>query len=109
MSISNDRRDIINGELIPAAELKVLKTLYELTGERICPELATKMDHLMSEASIYTLLNRLKKREMVDRETKMVPICGKSLKRVFWTIKEVAKNFFDEEEKRRRLEQERKF
>lgn len=100
MSIAKDGRAIIEGEIIPAAEVKVVKALYDIATATTTSEVESRLLSTMSYNSIHTLLRRLEKRKLVTTETKVILILGGSYKRVFWSITEIAKNFFDEEKKK---------
>ena len=67
---------------VPAAELLILQTLaaQRLTAR----EIARKSPHKISVNGVYTLLNRLKERGLVERQEGSVEILDLSLRRVYY-------------------------
>ncbi len=109
MHIAKDGRAIINGMVVPAGEVLLLHTLALQSGRVIGPQLrrlhedALKLDEHervartpLSDASVYTYLNRLLERGLVQRETGTVPLLGKNRQFVFWKATEDVKKFFHE-------------
>ncbi|MDD5377338.1 MAG: hypothetical protein PHH16_04465 [Candidatus Gracilibacteria bacterium] len=91
---TKDGRAIINGHVVPCAEIKVLRILVQLNGGAIVPTIALRMDKEFSDASLYTLLMRLSNRELVIREEVFPEVAGRPVRRVKWTACEEVIDFF---------------
>ena len=99
MALAKNGAAIIGGEMVPAAEVMVLRTLVQLGRPAIVPEIAAAMGEKMSDASLYTLLARLdERRRLVARQTVAVKVHGTSLRRVVWVALQAATRFFSETE-----------
>lgn len=86
---------IISGKIVPASEVLVLRTLAHLGKPATVPEIAMEMNEVLSDASLYTLLGRLKeKRGLVTREDAMLEVHGRPVRRVKWTANQTATAFF---------------
>ncbi|NRF66317.1 hypothetical protein HLB44_04905 [Aquincola sp. S2] len=76
---------IIDGVLVPPAEVKALRALVHLRRPATVPEIARSMNDELSDASLYTLLGRLAgQRGLVTREEATVDVQGTALRRVLW-------------------------
>ena len=96
MAYASNGAAIINGEMVPASEVKVLRTLVGLGRPATVPEIANAMDDEMSDASLYSLLSRLdQKRRLVARQVVAVNVQGTDLRRVVWTSHQEAASFFE--------------
>lgn len=111
MSITKDGRAIICGEIVPAGEVRLLRTLADQGEPVIGPQLRTLHEERMqlaldeyenvtrtplSESSVYTYLKRLKGRGLVRRKRGVLPFLGRDRQFVFWEATEEAKRFFRE-------------
>lgn len=86
---------IIGGKVVPASEVVVLRTLNQLGRPATVPEIALEMKEIFSDASLYTLLGRLReKRGLVSREEAMLEVRGRPVRRVQWFAKPEATEFF---------------
>lgn len=94
MAFAKSGAAIIAGEMVPAAEVKVLMALVSLGRSATVPEIATAMNNKMSDASIYSLLGRLdERRRLVSRQSINVEVHGTTLRRVVWTAHPVAAEY----------------
>ncbi len=95
MAVANSGAAIIEGVVVPASEVKVLRTLVSLGRPATVPEIGTALNDEMSDASLYTLLSRLdQKRRLVARQAVEVVVQGTSLRRVMWSAHQAAASFF---------------
>ena len=100
MAYASNGAAIIGGVLVPASEVRVLKTLVDLGRPAIVPEIGQAMDNKVSDASLYSLLSRLSgQRRLVARQVVEVEVHGTQLRRVVWSAHQVATRFFNEEPK----------
>lgn len=96
MAYASNGAAIIRGLVVPASEMKVLRTLVQLGLPVIVPAIATAMRDKMSDASIYSLLSRMDGRGgLVKREVVEVNVHGTKLRRVLWSAQEEVTDFFD--------------
>lgn len=97
MMIAKNGAALIAGQIVPATEVLVLKTLVELGRPATVPEIALAMNEQLSDASLYTLLGRLReKRGLVEREDAVVEVSGRPLRRVKWQAHQDATDFIKE-------------
>ncbi len=95
--IAKNGAALIAGNIVPATEMLVLKTLVGLGRPATVPEIALAMDEQLSDASLYSLLGRLKeKRGLVDREEVVLEVSGRPLRRIKWQPHQEAANFIKE-------------
>ncbi len=100
MTYAKNGAAIINGEMVPATEVSVLKTLVNIERPATVPEIAMAMNEVLSDASLYTLLGRLKeKRGLVNREEAMLEVLGRPVRRIRWAANQSAREFFLRKEK----------
>ena len=98
MSYASNGAAIIRGVLVPASEVRVLKMLVNLGRPAIVPEIGQAMNNEMSDASLYSLLNRLsEQRRLVARQVVLVELHGTQLRRVMWSALQEATLFFSQE------------
>jgi hypothetical protein len=91
MAFAQNGAAIIDGMIVPPAEVKVLKAVVEMGRPATVPELATALDDQFSDASLYTLLGRLAdKRRLVARQDLLVEVHGTKLRRVVWSAHQAA-------------------
>lgn len=99
MTYASNGAAIIGGNIVPASEMLVLYTLAHLGRPATVPEIAIEMNEVLSDASLYTLLRRLKeKRGLVTREEAMLEVHGRPVRRVRWTAHQAATAFFQGKE-----------
>lgn len=95
MSYARNGSAIIDGHVVPPAEVRVLRTLVQLARPAIVPEIAIAMHEKFSDASLYTLLGRLaEKRGLASREEATLEVFGRPVRRVRWTARQAAIAFF---------------
>ena len=88
---------IIEGVLVPAAEVKALRALVHLGQPATVPEIARSMNDELSDASLYTLLGRLaEQRGLVTREVVIVNVHGSALRRVVWRPHPASVRYFND-------------
>lgn len=98
MAFATNGAAIIGGVVVPASEVKVLRTLVWLDRPATVPEVATAMNDEMSDASLYSLLGRLaERRRLVARQVVEVNVHGTALRRVTWSALQAATSFFSTE------------
>jgi predicted transcriptional regulator len=86
MAYARNGAAIIEGVVVPKTEMKVLETLNNLGKPVSVPEIAAALKDELSDASIYTLLARLKKRgRLVERQEVAIEVHGTMLRRVLWS------------------------
>lgn len=99
MTYATNGAAIINGKIVPASEVLVLRTLVQMNRPATVPEIALAMNEVLSDASLYSLLGRLReKRALVMREEAMLDVRGRPVRRVQWTAHQAATAFFIREE-----------
>lgn len=95
MAFAKNGAAIIGAVVVPASEVKVLRALVELNRPATVPEIATHMKDEMSDASLYSLLNRLEdKRRLVSRRGVEFELHGTRIRRVTWSAAQEATSFF---------------
>ncbi len=95
MAIAKTKAAIIDGVLVPAAEVSALKALVLMDRPATVPELARSMNDKMSDASLYSLLGRLaEQRGLVSREERLIEVHGSRLKRIFWRPNQASISYF---------------
>lgn len=95
MTYASNGAAIIGSSIVPASEVFVLRTLVHLGRPATVPEIAIAMNEVFSDASLYTLLGRLKeKRGLVTREEAMLEVHGRPVRRVRWSAHQTATAFF---------------
>ncbi len=78
---------LIGSVVVPAAEVKVFKALAKMNRPATVPEIAKALEEEFSDASLYSLLNRLHgKRRLVDRQEVALEFHGTKLRRITWEI-----------------------
>jgi hypothetical protein len=100
MAYATNGAAIIGTTLVPAAEVRVLRTLVHIGRPAIVPEIGQAMkdamSDAMSDASIYSLLYRLsEQRRLVARQVVELEVLGTRLRRVVWTPHQDAAHFFE--------------
>lgn len=97
MHMASNGAALIGSVVVPAAEVKVFKALAELNRPATVPEIAKALDEEFSDASLYSLLNRLHgKRRLVDRQEVVKEFHGTKLRRVTWEIHHISRLQLDE-------------
>lgn len=87
MHMASNGAALIGSVVVPAAEVKVFKALAKMNRPATVPEIAKALEEEFSDASLYSLLNRLHgKRRLVDREEVALEFHGTKLRRVTWEI-----------------------
>lgn len=96
MTVVKTNAAIIEGVLVPATEVTVLRALVALGRPATVPELAKAMNEKLSDASLYSLLGRLaEQRGLVTRAEGLIEVHGTEFKRVFWSPSRAAINHFE--------------
>jgi predicted transcriptional regulator len=92
---------IVDGVLVPPAEVEVLRTLVAFGRPASVPELAKSVPkERISDATFYSLLGRLaERRGLVTREERITWVEGSAFKRVFWTPNQASVSHFEMETK----------
>ena len=99
MTYASNGAAIIGSSIVPASEVLVLRTLVLMGRPATVPEIAIAMSEVFSDASLYTLLARLKeKRGLVTREEAMLEVHGRPVRRVRWSAHQMATAFFIDKE-----------
>ena len=97
MYMAKNGAAIIADVMVPASEVKALKTLVEIGRPATVPEIARAMHDKMSDASLYKLLSRLdEQRRLVSRQVAFVDVQGTALRRILWSATQAAMNDFAE-------------
>jgi hypothetical protein len=95
MKVKKTSAAIIDGVLVPAGEVAVLRTLVKLGRPATVPEIAKAMSDAVSDASLYTLLGRLaEQRELVTRAERLIDVQGTTFRRIFWSPIQAAVTHF---------------
>lgn len=96
MKVVKTNAAIIDGVLVPATEVTVLRALVALGHPATVPELAKSMNDKLSDASLYSLLGRLaEQRGLVTRAERLIEVHGTTFRRVFWSPNRAAINHFE--------------
>lgn len=86
ITIAKNGKAIVNGLVIPRAEMLVLTTLMQSSVPLAALEIVNQLDELMSIAAVYTLLKRLDTRGgLVTRKNVTILVHGTKVERVLWT------------------------
>lgn len=103
MSIAKDGRAIIDGHVVPLMEVRVLRALAEREKPIRAPDLTVLLSKSegvrgakVTVASVYAWLNRLRSKNLVQREENFLPILETGRVFVFWKTTEVVREFFRE-------------
>lgn len=88
---------VIGGAVVPATEMFVLEVLVNLGKNVPVSEIAKEIGDSISDASLYTLLKRLQKRGLVDREDAELEVFGRTVKRVLWHGSQTATDYYADE------------
>jgi len=99
MKINEKVPAVIGGAIVPATEMFVLEVLVKLGKYVPVSEIANEIGDSISDASLYTLLKRLQKRGLVNREDAVLEVFGRKVRRVLWHGNQAAVNFFMESSK----------
>lgn len=97
MHMASNGAALIGSVVVPAAEVKVFKALATIGRPATVPEIAKALEEEFSDASLYSLLNRLhEKRRLVDRREVVMEFHGTKLRRVIWEVHQTTKSNLDE-------------
>lgn len=95
MAFAANGAAIIGGVVVPATEVKVLQALVQIGRPATVPEMAKVLENTVSDASLYSLLNRLnEQRRLVAREAVELDVFGTKVRRVMWSARQAATSFF---------------
>lgn len=100
MQSADNGAAIIDGKIVLATEVKVLRAMVKLGRPVAVMEIYFEMKGSISTASLYSLLRRLRdKRSLVTSEEVMVEPMGLPLRRVAWSLSlsEVAIQFLKQD------------
>jgi DNA-binding MarR family transcriptional regulator len=89
---------IVNDTVVPGAEMRLLDALAKYKGECTAPELIRSMSLKQSDATAYSLLRRLEKRQMITSRVIVIKVLGTDLKRIVWSVHPKALSAFEDEQ-----------
>lgn len=96
MTYADNGSALIDGVIVPKTEVIILKAINQLNKKATVSEIATHLKDQLSDNTLYILLKRLLKRNLVIKDTIGVEVFGRKVNRITWQVTESVSDFFKE-------------